>query len=234
MSTDSNMAGIAAAINSRISSEGRVLRATAFCWSCGGAAIAMLLTAGGVAIAFAGYSQLISVKPAADEVAKALVISLESAELRTTVTGTMALSGNTEIKLAPGQRIKLQEGSTVALDPSSSVRVVGDLKLDYPQPSKEQLQLGLKTKSDELPFTSYTIFRTVAFSTGKVVSGWKFDLDNPRPKFQYCYFAQNVDTGVARNQTIAINGSPNTAASSSRLGFNLEAAVSNCAWFAGL
>src|SRR5215204_6965359 len=100
MSTDSNMTGIAAAINSRISSEGRVLRATAFCWSCGGAAIALMLTAGGVAIAFAGYSQLISVKPAADAVAKALVASLENTELKTNVTGTMALASNTEIKLA--------------------------------------------------------------------------------------------------------------------------------------
>jgi len=53
-----------------------------------------------------------------------------------------------------------------------SVRVVGDLKIDMPQPSKQQLQLETTSASDELPFTNYTIFRSVNYDTGAVVTGW--------------------------------------------------------------
>jgi len=75
----------------------------------------------------------------------------------------MSLAPNSEVRLASGQTVRVEEGTTVKLDPSSSVRVVGDLKIDMPQPSKQQLQLETTSASDELPFTNYTIFRSVGY-----------------------------------------------------------------------
>lgn len=40
----------------------------------------------------------------------------------------------------------------------------------------------------------YVIFKTVSLSEGAVVSGWRYDPDDPSvPKYQYCYFS--ISTG---------------------------------------
>src|SRR5215470_1477037 len=132
--------GLAAVINSRLAAEARIAKAVAFGWLCGGTAIALCLTGLGVAAPFYGYSFMLSVKPAAEQIAKALVLAFEHADLKTTVSGVMSLSPNTELRLASGQTVRLEEGAMVRLDPNASVRVVGDIKI--PKPSEEQLQVN--------------------------------------------------------------------------------------------
>jgi hypothetical protein len=95
-----------------------------------------------------------SVKPSAEKTAKALVQALQRTQLKTNVSGTMSLASDSEVRMAAGQTVTLNEGAVVKLDENSSVRIVGDLKIDMPQPSKKQLQLGTTSKSDELPFTN--------------------------------------------------------------------------------
>ena len=171
-----NVGGLAAVINSRLAAEARIARAIAFSWLCGGAAAAACMIGLGFAFAFLGYSYMLSVKPAAEQTAQALVKAFERAELKATVTGNMSLSPNSEIKLAAGQTVKLNEGAIVKLDPNSSICVVGDLKYDVPQPSKQQLQEDTTIGDHELPFTSYVIFKSTNYSAGEVVTGWGFDL----------------------------------------------------------
>src|SRR5262245_1347102 len=177
-----DVGGLAAVINSRLAAEARVAKAIGFGWLCGGAAIALCLTGLGFAAAFYGYSFMLSVKPAAEQTAKALVAAFERAELKTTVSGVMSFSPGTELRLASGQTVKLDESATVRLDPNASVRVVGDVKML--QPSKQQLQVDTTSGSDELPFTSYTIFKTVRYGSGAVETAWAYDLsDTMRPKY---------------------------------------------------
>jgi hypothetical protein len=229
-----DIGGFAAIINSRLAAESRVASAIAFGWLCGGSAIALLLTAIGVASAFWGYSHLISVKGAADETARALVKALESAELKANVMGTMALAPNAEVRLSAGQTIKIEDGAIVKLDPNSSIRVVGDLKLDIPQPSKQQLQLDATTKGNELPLTDYTIFRAVSYGSGEVVTGWNYGLsDTIRPRAQYCYYSQNLEKGLAAKFTLAFNGSPRRPSPLAKVSFNYDAALANCIWYSG-
>jgi hypothetical protein len=228
-----DVGGLAAVINSRLAAEARIAKAIAFVWLCGGTAIALCLTGLGVAAAFYGYSFMLSVKPAAEQTAKALVQAFERAELRTTVSGVMSLSPNTELRLVSGQTVKLEEGAMVRLDPNASVHVVGDIKI--PKPSDEQLQVNTPNASDELPFTSYTIFKTVNYGSGSVVTGWEYDLtDTMRPKNQYCYYRQTLDKGLAGKISLAENGFPRKPSSSVRLPFNFDEAVANCIWFSGL
>lgn len=226
-----DVGGLAAVINARLAAEARVAKAIAFGWLCGGAAIAFFLTGLGIASAFYGYSYMLSVKPAADQTAKALVEALGRTELKTVVSGTMSLSPNSELKLASGQTVKIKEGATVKLDPQSSVRVVGDLKVDIPQPTKQQLQVEATSESNELPITDYTIFKSVSFGSGLVVSGWNYDLSNTtRPKFQYCYYGQSIGEGLATNHLIAVDGSPQKPSPLMKLSFNFDGALSNCMW----
>jgi hypothetical protein len=196
-----------------------------------GAGIALCLTGLGVAAALYGYSFMLSVRPAAEQTAKALVDAFGRTQLKTTVSGVMSLSP-TELRLAKGQTAKLYEGTTVRLDPNSSVRVIGDIKM--PQPSKEQLQIGTTSASDELPFTTYTIFKGVSYGRGSVESGWHYDLsDTTRPRFQVCHYRESVDQGVMGKITLAVNGSPRRPSNSTKLPFNFDEALGNCLWVSG-
>src|SRR5437660_7215489 len=78
-------AGLAAVINARLASDARIAKAIGFVWTCGGVGSFFALSGLGVAIALYGYSLSLSIKPAAQEVAKALVEALERAELRTII-----------------------------------------------------------------------------------------------------------------------------------------------------
>jgi hypothetical protein len=229
-----DVGGLAAVINSRLAAEARVSKAIAFSWLCGGAAISACMIGLGLACAFLGYSYMLSVRPAAEQTAQALVKAFEHVELKAIVSGQMALSPNSEIKLAESQTVKLNEGATVKLDPNSSIRVIGDLKYDIPQPSKQQLQEDVTIGNNELPYTSYTIFKSTDYNAGDVVTGWAFDLSDPiRPKYQYCYYLQSIAKGAAYKITIARNGSPIRPSPLAKLPFNFDGAVSNCIWFSG-
>jgi len=131
-----------------------------------------------------------------------------------------------------GQRVKLQEGSTLKLDPNSSVRVVGDVKV--PQPSSRQLQPNARS-GDQLPFTSYTIFRSVEFGSGRVETGWSYDLsDTTRPRSQYCSYIQSISKGAQIKDMIAVNSFPRRPAPQVKASFDFDGALANCIWFSGV
>jgi hypothetical protein len=229
-----DVGGFAAIINSRLAAESRISKAIGFGWICAGIAIAGCLIALGFASAFCGYSYMLSIKPAAEQTAKALAQALKHANLKMNVSGTMSLSPRSELKLAPGQTVKLDENATVRLDPNSSVRVIGDLRLDVPQPSKRQLQLDTTTRNEELPFTNYTAFRGVSYGSGEVVTGWNYDLeDTTKPKSQFCYYRQLLDKGVSAKYILAIDASPRRPSPLAKPSFDFDGALRNCIWFSG-
>src|SRR5260370_23646812 len=224
----------AAVINSRLAAEARISKARAFGWICGGWAIASCLIGIGIATALYGYSLMISVKPASEQIASALSDAFAHAELKNYVTGKLSLTPGSELTLAPNQTVKLAEGAVVKLDPNSSVRVVGDIKVDVPQPSKQQLQLDATSGSKELPVTEYTVFKTVIYGTGYVVTAWNFEpTDTARPNYQRCYYEQTLDRGLAATQTIAVDGSPRPVSSLAKLPFDFDGALGGCTWFSG-
>lgn len=219
-------------LNARLAAKSRIARAIGFGWLCGGLAIAACLTSAGAACALYGYSSLISVKPAADQIAKSLGDAFKNAELKTSITGTMSLPPNSELKLAPDQKVKLSDNAIVKLDPESSVRVVGNIKI--PQPSDRQLQPNVMS-GDELPFTTYTIFRSVPYGAGRVETGWNFDLsDTTRPRSQYCSYIQSIAKGAQVKDIIAVNGVAREPPALVRNAFNFAGAIENCIWFSGV
>jgi hypothetical protein len=229
-----NFGGVAAVINARLAADARVTKAVAFVWLAGGAAIASCLVGCGVALGLLGYSYVVSVQPTADKIAQTIVDAFKQSEIKTVVSGSMSLAADSEIRLAAGQTVALEDGAIVGLDPNSSIRVVGDLKVDMPQPSKRQLQLDTTTKSEELPFTNYTIFKSVSYGSGDVVTGWSFDLaDTLRPRTQYCYYTQKIGKGLSAKYTMAINATPIRPSALAKLSFDFDAALANCIWFSG-
>jgi hypothetical protein len=69
---DTDLEAFATLINSRLAAESRIAMAKGFGWLCAGCAIAACLVGLGGALAFYGYSSILSVAPAAAEVAEAL------------------------------------------------------------------------------------------------------------------------------------------------------------------
>jgi hypothetical protein len=226
--------GFAAIINSRILAEARVARAISFAWICAGTAIAVVLTGLGCAASFVGYSHLSNLSSAADMISRSLADSIKRMELKSVVSGKMILSPNSEVKLAPGQVIRLAEGTTVKLDPSSAVRIIGNMKVDVPQPSKQQLQLDTTSPSEQLPFTEYTIFKDVNYERGHVVTGWNYDLVDPmRPKSQLCYYEESPSQGVSSRYTLSVNNYPRRPSALTKVSFDFDGALANCIWFSG-
>jgi hypothetical protein len=229
-----DLGGFSAALSSRLVAEARIARAMTFAWLCGGWAIAFCLIGIGVLLAFYGYGSIVSSVPAAETTARAVADAFRRAELKTTVSGKVGLSPESEVALARGQSVKLDESAVVKLDPTSSIRVVGDLKSEIPQPSKQQLQLDATSGSMELPFTQYTIFKFSKFGAGQVVTGWNFALSDPsKPTFQYCYYEETVTNGVSASQTVAVNGSSLKPSAPTKLKLDFDGVVSNCIWFSG-
>jgi hypothetical protein len=231
---EDELRGFAAAINSRLAAEAVVARAMSFAWICAGAMISIALTGLGVAAAFVGYSHLNSLTDAADLISHSIADALQNAELKSVVTGKMALDPNSEIKLASNQIVGLSEGTTVKLDPNSSVRIIGNMKVDVPQPSKQQLQVDTTSQSEQLPFTEYTVFRDVDYEKGHVVTGWRYDLtDQMRPQSQICYYEESHSRRVSARYTLAINNYPRRPSELTKVSFNFDGALANCIWFSG-
>jgi hypothetical protein len=97
--------GLAAVINARLASDALLAKAKGLLWTCAGVASFLALSGLGVASSLYGYALTRSIKPAAEEVATALIEALERAELKTTVSGVMSLAPNTQLRLAPGQNV---------------------------------------------------------------------------------------------------------------------------------
>jgi hypothetical protein len=232
-----NLAPFAAIISSRLGVQARTVRAKGFGWFCGGIAVALCLTGVGALLALYGYSHMISIRPATERIAQVLVQALEQAQLTTTVTGAMSLPPNSEIRLADGQTVKLEQRTPVKLDPNSSVRIVGDFRVNVPQPSKGQLQVDLTSKSGDLPFTDYTIFRSIDYRSGSVDTAWSFDLsDTTRPRYQYCQYIEHVAKGKQVRYVLGENGNPRKISTTVKppLDFDFDEAFLNCVWFSGL
>jgi hypothetical protein len=226
--------GLAAVINSRLAAEARVARAMSFAWICAGAMLSIALTGLGFASAFLGYSHLNNLAEAADLISGSMAVALQKTELKSIVSGKMALDPNSEVKLAPNQIIHLSDGATVKLDPSSSVQIIGNMKLDVPQPSKQQLQLDTTSQNEQLPFTEYTVFKDVNYEKGHVVTGWNYDLTDPmRPQSQICYYEEKASQGVSARYTLSVNNYPRRPSTLTKVSFDFDGALANCIWFSG-
>jgi hypothetical protein len=226
------LGGFPAIVNSRLAAEARIARAVSFLWSAAGGASALTLIGAGAMAAMYGFSFITSPISSADILANSFAKALEQSKIKATVNGAMAIPSDTQLSLADGQTVSLSEGTVVKVDPNSSIKVVGDFKIDVPQPSKQQLQLDTQSNSKEIPFTRYTVFKYAKFNSGAVVTAWNYELSDPSsPIFQRCYYEELLGNNVAATQTIAVNGLPRRPSALNKLSFDFDGALVNCIWF---
>jgi len=185
----------------------------------------------GIGLACFGYSYVVDGRAEAQKLADAMVEALEKAHL--TTTGEVKMADGSIVSLAPGGQVTLVPNSTVHLDPSSIVRVT-----ETPVTDTRSASSGPIIQSSPAPetkvVTQYTIFRTVAFGRGSVVTGWRFDNSNQvNPTDQYCYYDEPANDKTHLRIDLGENGII-VDSLQPRVGVDMTAAFGNCNWFRGV
>jgi hypothetical protein len=213
---------LVAAVNKRLARAGRGEAAKAFLVRSAGWAV----LAAGAGCAAAAMIVALAVarapRPGADAIAAALVRGFTERAL--TVTG--------EVRLAEPATVTLASPAEVSLAPDAAVEARGKVLADpLPHPSAELLAGG-RADGETSVVTNFTIFKSVPFQGGSVVTGWRFDSSQDRrPSAQYCYFTQDLgDTDTAVRIALAFDGEPNPKATP-RKGFDPARARQSCIWF---
>ena len=214
----------------KLTADAQLEQAKTTLYRFGGMGVLAAMLGAGIGFACFGYSYVTDGRAQAQKMADAMVQALEKAQL--TTTGNVKLADGSTVGLAPGGQVMLAPNSSVRVDPSSTVKVPGIVNLDM-QSTTAQPPLQAAASPQNKVITQYTIFKTVSFDKGQVVTGWNFDNSNQiDPASQYCYYSEKSDelvqvrTELGRNGATIENFKP-------RPGVDLIAAFNNCVWFSG-
>jgi hypothetical protein len=215
---------LASTVASRIGADAKMVAATAAFWRLLGLGGLLLLAGAGAGLAFYGYSYATDQRAANDRLATALADALNKVTLKT--DGSVKLDST-------GSTVKLDShAAAVALDTRGGVVRLDSSGLAGSRPTEQQLAPDAKPVSNAKPVTDYTVFKTVQFGEGEVVTGWTFkSSEDSLPSRQYCYYTHEstTDDNMSLRYNIAIDG---TRMPSGRgMPVNIEQAFANCVWF---
>lgn len=211
-----------ATLNRRIARAGRAEAARSFLVRAAG--WGLLLAGAGCALGAVTVALAMARAPHAGAEAIAAVLGRALTETPLKVTGDVRLGGAPTVALAPD--------AAVGLGPDARVTVTGKVEADpIPRPAPDVLA---GSAGETAVVTNFTIFKSVPYKGGSVVTGWRFASSGERrPSAQYCYFTQDLgDTDTAVRFSLAFDGVPNPKAIA-RKGFDPAHARQSCIWFQG-
>jgi hypothetical protein len=203
----------------KLTADAKLHQAKTTLYRFGGLGVFAAMLGAGIGLACFGYSYVTDGRAQAQKMADARVQALEKAQL--TTTGDVKLADGSTVGLTPGGQVMLAPNSTVRVESSSALKVPGFVNPDtHSTAPPPPIQAAPSPQSKVI--TQYTIFKTVSFDKGQVVTGWNFDDSNQiNPAYQYCYYSE-----LGRNGAMMEN-------LKSRPGIDLIAAFNNCVWFSG-
>jgi hypothetical protein len=197
----------------------------------GGIGVLAAMVGAGIGLACFGYSFVTDGRAQAQKMADAISQALERAQL--TTTGEIKLADGSTVSLATGGQVTLAPNSVIRVDPSPTVRVAEIVNADMPPRQTATVTPIPDTTPQNRVVTQFTIFKTVSFGDGHVVTGWIFaDSNQTNPANQYCYYSEKADdtievkTDLATNGTMLNNLKP-------RPGMDLIGAYNSCIWYSG-
>lgn len=110
------------------------------------------------------------------------------------------------LKSMPALKVEgtVRAEGTVKLADGSAVTVTGTI----PAQAQPPISLPpLKPEPDPAIKTNVTVFKTLPYSDGQVVSGWVFPSGNAKtPSWQYCYYIRDTDEGNSNRQDLGKDG----------------------------
>src|SRR6266545_6798124 len=216
-------------VRSRVASENSVIAGRIHFWRFVGLGLAAFGIGAAVGISFYGYAFVTKNTDNMNSLASALSKALSEIQLHAIAEGTVQIEPR-EIALAKGQTIALAQNSRVLLEPGAKVVADGQIRVErivYAAPSSNARRTPAATPA----IIDFTVFKSVPFDKGTVMTGWKFETSTQKfPVEQYCYYTEDaqvpgvsVSLDIGRNEELQ---SPRTLPKN----FDLAAAFNRCVW----
>jgi hypothetical protein len=182
---------------------------------------------------FYGYALVIRNSENLTTLSSILAKTLSEVQLHGVAQGSVELDPK-ELPLSPGAIIALSSDSRLILDPKARVNADGELKIQMPPAMSSFTNSTVPTnrRTSAQPIVNFTIFKTMAFDKGSVMTGWKFLTSAQRaPTEQYCYYTEDAATpDVNVVVDLGENGKMNTPQDVPKE-FDINSAFKRCVWF---
>lgn len=220
---------LASTVASRITADARRVSATAAFWRLLGLGGLLFLAGLGLGAAFFGYSYVTDTQVTMNKLSASIADALSKVTLK--ADGTVRADGTVELA---GATVKLDStGSTVRLDTTDTTVPLDTSRLSNAlRPSPQQLQPDSRPASNVTPVTDYTIFKSLRFGRGEVVTGWRFrSNEDTAPWQQYCYYSQGSmdDSNSDTRYNVGLNGV--ILQPGGNFPGDIQEAFSNCVWW---
>src|SRR4051812_8974557 len=103
------------------------------------------------------------------------------------------IADDSVVGIEPRASVKLDTaGAIVKLDPNAKIDVTRS-ETFIPRPTPEQLKSEAAPSSKAAVVTNYTVFKTVQYKDGQVITGWTFaSNEETAPNAQYCYYLHTL------------------------------------------
>lgn len=221
---------LAEAVSSRISAEMSAISGRASFWKAVGVGLLGLGVGAALGIGFYGFSFVTRNGSQMDVLTSALEKSLAQVVLHGTAEGKVEVA-SPGLVLEKGATISIDPTSRLVLDPAAKVVADGEVRIQMPSIS---LPRGPTPKSAAQTKTiaNFTVFKSVPFDQGSVLTGWIFLTSaQESPTQQYCYYNERDEhSDTAIRIDLAVDGSPEVNKAAPRA-FDAAAALSRCVWF---
>lgn len=181
-------------------------------------------------IGFYGYSLVTRSSDQMTAFSKAFQNAISKTELQGTATGKVELNVP-QLTLTKGATVSIDPSSRLLIDPNARVIADGEIRVQPPSISIPRAP-SPKSPAQSRTISNFTVFKTVPFERGDVVTGWNYLTSAQQvPTQQYCYYHERGDNpDVAIQINLANDGVAETDKSAPKT-FNYVAAAGRCVWF---
>jgi hypothetical protein len=218
-------------LQNRVTADRSVIAGRVHFWRLIGLGLILFGIGMATGIGFFGYSYIARNSDNLSTLSTTFSKALAEVQLRAMAQGTIEVEPQ-EISLAKDQTISLDRNSRLLLDPAAKVLVDGDIRVQAPPTISVPQAMPQRSGSRTPTITNFTVFKTVRFDKGMVVTGWNFLTSSQKaPTEEYCYYTQNAETpGVNVDLRLGSNRKPESPQSVPN-NFDIAAAFNRCVWF---
>ena len=218
------------ALSNRIAAEMSVVSGRAGFWKAIGIGLLGFGLGSAIGIGFYGYSFITRTTTQMETFSAAFQKALSSVELRGTAEGKVDIAP-TELTLAKGGTVYFDNSTRLLLDPAAKVAADGELRVQLPSISMPRAP-SPKAPVQTRTISNFTVFKSVAFDQGSVVTGWIFLTSaQESPTTQYCYYSERGENSdLSIRVDLATDGIPETNKATVKA-LDSSAALVKCVWF---
>jgi hypothetical protein len=221
---------LAEALSNRVSAELSVVSGRSGFWKAVGIGVLGFGIGAAIGIGFYGYSFVSRTSGQMEIFSSALQKSLSAVELHGTADGKIELT-SPELTLAKGATVSFDSSSRLSLDPAAKVVADGEIRVQTPAISTPRTPTP-KNAAQTKTIANFTVFKSVPFEQGSVLTGWIFLTSaQESPTQQYCYYNEKGDNSdLAIRIDLATDGVPEVNKTAPKA-FDATAALAKCVWF---